>query len=219
MSGQDKRKTRKAKGKRYIIHDNGNHPFFVNVSGSKVVVEKNMDVYDFKQDKIIKHPPQEILRFTAKKVFLGKQSPYSYFDEFDPKEDIGNNILCQVGSQYILISDEIYQFAPVAGDTIKIFYSDIGLNDVPYPYAIGDKYIYMLTDKVAVEKSFFDMHDDLYKQFYTASTYMPMCLKGGPAHKELCKDKEKAKQYVKELETKQKKLKTKVLQERLVPIK
>jgi hypothetical protein len=41
------------------------------------------------------------------------------------------------------------------GDTIEKFYSDVGNNDVPYPYAIGKTLDLYSSDKVAVQKGFF----------------------------------------------------------------
>jgi hypothetical protein len=70
-----------------------------------------------------------------------------------------------------------------------------------------------MLDKVAVEKSFFNMKGDIYQQYYAGTTYLPMCLKGYQ-DTSICKDKEAAKARIKELKEKTVKLKKKVLQKR-----
>ena len=37
---------------------------------------------------------------------------------------------------------------------------------MPYPYAVGEKYIYFMIEKVAVPIEQFDMKGDLYSQYY-----------------------------------------------------
>jgi hypothetical protein len=59
----------------------------------------------------------------------------------------------------------MFEFSPVRDDFIVSFHSDLS-NDAPYAYAIGKKYVYLMSEGVAVEKSFFDVHKDLYHQFY-----------------------------------------------------
>lgn len=199
--------------KHYDIHDNGGRPFRVDIQGKKVTVWKNMDTYD-DNFKTISHPPKQILEFTADEVFVGKKSPKGGYDGLKPKEADGNSILLLVGSKYVYIGSEIYEFTPVKGDTIVKYYSDIGNSDVPYPYAVGKTHMYMLLDKVAVQLDFFDLKQDIYQQYYAASTYLPMCLKGYQ-DQSICKDKQAAKEQIAELKQKQIKLKSKVLQKRL----
>jgi hypothetical protein len=202
--------------KSYETHDNGGRPFRVDIQGNKVSVWKNMNKYDMVDGKFveIKNPAKQILEFTADEIFLGKKSPKGGYDGLKPKEAEGNSILLLVGSKYVFIGHEIFEFSVMPGDTIEMFYSDIGNSDVPYPYAVGKKYMYMILDKVAVEMDFFDLKKEIYQQFYAATTFLPMCLKG---HQDpsICKDKQAAKDRIAELKKKQKKLKTKLLQKRL----
>ncbi len=202
--------------KTYEIHDNGGRPFIVKVSGKTVLVEKNMDEFDMKDGKVITihHPAKELFTKTADQVFIGKKSPRGGYDGLKPSQAEGNSILLQTGSKYIYIGSEIYEFSPIKGDTIENYYSDIGNSDVPYPYAIGKTHVYIMLDKMAIEKSFFDMKADIYQQYYSATTYLPMCLKGhgNPAQ---CKDKVEAKRIIEDLKDKQKKMKTKQIQKRL----
>jgi hypothetical protein len=201
--------------KNYLIHDNGGRPFRVEIQGNEVTVFQNMDTYDRVDGKFltISKPEKQIKQFTADQVFVGKKSPQGGYDGLKPKEAEGNSILLQTGSKYVYIGSEIYEWTPVKGDTIEKYYSDIGNSDVPYPYAIGKTHVYIMLDKVAVEKSFFDMKNDIYQQYYAGTTYLPMCLKGyqDPS---ICKDKEAAKALIQELKEKTVKLKSKVLQKR-----
>jgi hypothetical protein len=194
--------------KTYEIHDNGGRPFVVTIEDRTVTVEKQKEEEGEVQSR------KKLFAKTVDEVFLGKKSPKGGYDGLNPSQAEGNSILLHHGAKYIYIGSEIYEFSPVKGDTIEAYYSDIGNSDVPYPYAIGKTHVYIMLEKVAVEKSFFDMKRDIYHQYYSATTYLPMCLKGhgNPA---ACKDKEAAKDIIEDLHQKQKKLRTKVLQKRL----
>jgi hypothetical protein len=201
--------------KSYFIHDNGGRPFRVEIQGKDVTVYKNMDAYDMVDGKFVtlSKPEKQIKEFTADTVFVGKKSSKGGYDGLKPKEAEGNSILLQTGSKYVYIGSEIYEWTPVQGDTIDAYYSNIGNSDVPYPYAVGKTYIYIMLDKVAIEKSFFNNKEDIYQQYYAGTTYLPMCLKGYQ-DLSLCKNKDAAKARVKELKEKTVKLKSKVLQKR-----
>jgi hypothetical protein len=144
-------------------------------------------------------------------VFVGKKSPTGGYDGLKPSEAEGNSILVKKGSKYIYIGHEIYEFSPVEGDTIEAYYSDIGNSDVPYPYAVGKTHVYILLEKAAVDKSFFDMKKGIYDQYYNATTRLDMCLRGFRD----CEDKEKAKATRKEMKSKTRRMKSKVIQKRL----
>jgi hypothetical protein len=108
----------------------------------------------------------------------------------------------------------IYEFKPMKDDTIELFYSDIGNSDVPYPYAVGKTHIYiLLDDHVAVSMNFFDLTKPIYEQYYHASSYLPMCLKGSQPTYE-CEDRKAARARIQELKQASKTFKVKVLQKR-----
>jgi hypothetical protein len=206
-------KTRRSKGKTYDIHDNGGRPFFVTVQGDSVTVEKNMDAYEMKEGVFVtlQKPRKKILEMKVDHVFIGKKSPTGGYDGLKPSEAEGNSILVKKGSKYIYIGHEIYEFSPVEGDTIEAYYSDIGNSDVPYPYAVGKTHVYILLEKAAVDKSFFDMKKGIYDQYYNATTRLDMCLRGFRD----CEDKEKAKATRKEMKSKTRRMKSKLIQKRL----
>jgi hypothetical protein len=201
--------------KEYFIHDNGGRPFRVEIQGMKVSVYKNMDTYEMVDGKFttFSNPEKLIKEFTAEEIFVGKKSSKGGYDGLKPKEAEGNSLLLRVGSKYVFVGHEIFEWAPVKGDTIEAYYSNIGNSDVPYPYAVGKTHMYIMLDKVAVENSYFDLKGDIYQQYYSGETYLPMCLKGYQ-DQSICKDKQAARERIAELKEKTVKLKTKLLQKR-----
>lgn len=161
--------TRKQTSKSYKIHDNGGRPFTVLIKGKNIEVIQHK--HRFERNKSgkfvdIEEPPKEVLSVKAEKAFIGKKSPTGGYDGLTLKEAEGNTILLKVGPKYIYIGSEIFEFTPMPNDEIQEYYSDIGNNDVPYPYAVGKTHIYIMLNHVAVEKSYFDMKKDIYEQFY-----------------------------------------------------
>ena len=156
---------------KYSIHDNGGTPFWVVITGKSVTVLKNMNKYELVDGKHteVQHPCKELFSIKADEVFVGKTSPTG------PKSPPGTAILCRVGSKYVYIGKEIYEFS--TNDVISKFYSDLGNSDVPYPYAVGEKYVYIMLDKVAIEKTLFNMKEDIYKQYYENMKVKKMKLK------------------------------------------
>jgi len=57
------------------------------------------------------------------------------------------------GRSYVFIGDSIYIFTPPEDDEILEFYSMIGGSDVPYPVAVGRKYLYFMNDMKCVLRS------------------------------------------------------------------
>ena len=166
------------------------------------------------KEELVTHkmPPKELMTFTASEIYTGKMSPHGV--DFAP----GNTVLLREGSKYIYIGSEIYQLELLPGDSIEQYYSDIGNNDVPYPYIQGKTHMYFMLEKVAIERSFFDMKKDIVNQYYEADTYIPMELKGHfvgkPRYTATKADKQKAKERIAELAAKIRKLRTKLLQAR-----
>jgi hypothetical protein len=153
----------------YEIHDNGGRPFRVTVRGKAVSVEKSMNTFKKVGGKFVDiiAPHKHLFDVQVEKVFVGKASPGGGYDGLKPSEAEGNSLLLQLpDNKFMYIGDYIYTFEPVRGDTILRYYSDIGNSDVPYPYAVGKTHIYIMLDRVAVEKSAFDMSEPIYEQYY-----------------------------------------------------
>ncbi len=199
----------------YKIHDNGGRPFHVKVRGNDVEIWKNMDTYEVKGGKFvdIHKDPKKLYDWTVDDVFVGKKSPGGGYDGLKAREADGNSILLKKGSKYVYIGSEIYEFTPLDGDTIEKYYSNIGNSDVPYPYAIGQKYIYLMIENVAVERGMFDLKDDVYQQYYGSTHGIEMCLKGH-GDQSLCKDKATAREKLADWKKRTRKIKRKVLQKR-----
>lgn len=185
--------------KTYETHDNGGRPFLVEVIGSHIIVYKNGEQLPLKQ----------LYETSTKNIFIGKKSPlWGGYNGLSSKEAIGNSMLLHLGEKYVFIGHEIYEFSSIEGDTIHTFYSDIGNSDVPYPYAIGENYIYIILDKVAIEKSYFDMKKPIYDQYYEPN-------RAKISIRQAYDISEKERDRVKELDQKKKKLKTKQIIKRI----
>jgi len=198
-----------SKTKIYETHDNGSRPFNVEIQGKNVSVYKNMDGFELVDGEMIyiPKPPKHLFRIKADELFIGKKSPHGGYAGLQPSKATGNSILLKIGSNYMFIGHEIYEFSPIDGDSIIAYYSDIGNSDVPYPYAIGKTHIYIMLNRVAVEKSYFDMKQDIYEQFYYENN-VKMC-KHGYGDKSICKDKEFVKKRLNEFKHKTHKLNSK----------
>ena len=196
-------KVNKSEKRRYETHHNGGRPFFVEIDGKNVTVSKNMNTFKLVKGKFVdvEAPPKHLFTKKATEIFIGKKSPGGGYDGLKPSEAEGNSILLKLGAnKYMFIGHEIYEFEPVAGDTIESYYSNIGNSDVPYPYAIGKTHVYIMLDKEAVEKSYFDMKKDIYEQFYFPQRVKDC--KNGFGDKTICKDKDYVKERLKEFEAK-----------------
>lgn len=187
----------------HLIHDNQRRPFTVHIQGTHVIVFRNIDDI----------PHKKVYETTADDIFIGKKSPGGGYDGLPAKEAVGNTILLRVGQKYIFIGEEIYEFSLVPGDTITKYYSDIGPNDVPYPYAIGKTYIYiLLEDKVAVEKSYFSLRAPIYDQYYFESRILTEMHNNPSAYTD--RDKEIARTRIAELHAKTTPLRTRQIEKR-----
>ncbi len=159
----------------YEIHDNGGRPFWVDVTegasiqGATVRIWKNMNDFDVVDGKFvtISKPRRHVMDIRATRVWIGKQSPNGSYDGLTDAEAEGNSILVRIGpKKYIFIGSEIYQFETPHDDVITQFYSNIGNNDVPYPYALGHEFVYVFLHREAIESTYFDMSEDIYEQYY-----------------------------------------------------
>lgn len=151
--------------KKYLIHDNGDRPYKVVISGNYV------EIFDKLKNNSYKGNP--FYECYTKKIFIGK-SPIcettlfsgAYGDDFD-----GNTILIlNESGEYIFIGQEIFSFFTYG--TIKEYVSHVGNSDVPYVYAI-DIYenIYLLSEDVilryARQATPIDYYDTPYKYYYS----------------------------------------------------
>ncbi len=145
----------KLEGKKYKILDNGGVPFLAYVSHKGIQVVKADDTNN------------RILNAYYFRYFIGDNDlnePGSA-----PKGKYpGNSILVKY-DDYIYIGSEIYKFKTIDNDRIKKYYSPVGNSAVPYPYAVGEKYVYFMLDKIAVPVEQINLKKDAYGQFYSES--------------------------------------------------
>jgi hypothetical protein len=152
--------------RKYYIHNNGGRPFKVTVEDNHVKVYKQ--TYSEQTYTYTKNPVLDII---AKKVFIGK-SPINEMTKFSlgygPKFD-GNSILLDMdNNKYIFIGDKILNFTALS--KITSFVSQVGNNDVPYPYAIDeDGRYYLLIENVILTIIDTEKYDDPYTYYYRHS--------------------------------------------------
>ena len=147
--------TKGSKGvKSYKILDNGGIPYDVDVYADHIEIVRIEDdirkevIYETKYDKL----------------WLGDNLLKDPL--YTPRGwNKGNSILVGIGpTTYVYIGSVIYRFE--APDEIVTYYSPVGNNDSPYPYAIGNEYSYFFLDMKRVLTSLLDRSQDGYTQFY-----------------------------------------------------
>lgn len=152
----------KSFNKTYKTHDNGGRPF-------KVKIGKNVDVYH-------NYGKYLIASYKPIRIFIGKSlfDDMTAFSRGHGKKFDGNSILLQIGNnKYIQIGWEIFSFNSLTD--IKEFYSPIGNNDVPYPYAIDiNDNNYMLIENVIVkiDKKLLKNNENIYQYYYENEKYL-----------------------------------------------
>lgn len=142
---------------KYVIHDNYGRPFIVDDTKS----EKNVVVYRTKDED---ERGAKVLRMPYERIFVGdnllKDKNYAEFGWAK-----GNSLLLQSSEKrFIYVGDCIFSFEPVEDDIIVKYYSPVGNNDVPYPYAVGKKYVYFMWDKTYYPVELFDLKKDASMQ-------------------------------------------------------
>jgi len=94
----------------------------------------------------------ERFEFIAEQIFIGN-SPKSAIteevDAFGPDYDGNSFLLYLSGLKYVFIGDCIYSFTSY--DMIETYISNVGNNDVPYPYAIDKSgNIYLMIENIVL---------------------------------------------------------------------
>lgn len=138
----------------YYIHDNGGRPFKIVVRGGKVSVYARNDD-DIMADSYNLTP---LVKFNAAKTFVGKsvRNVMTEFGNGFGDQFKGNTLLLLLKDadvnpgakpKYVFIGESIFSFT--TRKPIQSYYSPVGNNDSPYPFAIDtDKNIYLLWNKV-----------------------------------------------------------------------
>jgi hypothetical protein len=151
----------------YEINDNAAFPFVVFDYGGRVDIYNN----HFNETSNKGELKNKLMDVKYDRIFIGDNElndPYWAFKRGVAK---GNTILLQTGKdKYMFIGKGVLSFSTKNGDTIRKFYSPIGGNYDSFPYAIGDKYVYLLNDKKYAPIGEFDTTKDVCKQYYCYNT-------------------------------------------------
>lgn len=152
--------TRKLKGKKYKIHDNGGVPFIVyDKNGSVDIYEQHFNLKEDKYDE-----PVFFKTIPYKRIFLGDDPKGFGYKEPGTK---GNSILLELKSgKFLFIGWNIQEFQLLEGDEAVHYYSPIGNSDVPYPYLIGKTHTYFMIEEKVVPNEYLDHTRDPYGQLY-----------------------------------------------------
>ena len=103
-------------------------------------------------------------------IFIGDDAYcYSGKKRYMKKEPfaLGNSILIKLSKhKYISIGWKVEEFK--TEDEIVKYVSPIGNSDVPYPYAIGTKYTYLMIENIYIENEFLKIYgnEDPYDVYY-----------------------------------------------------
>ena len=151
----------------YEINDNAAFPFVVFDYGGRVDIYNN----HFNETNNKGELKNKLMDVKYDRIFVGDNDlndPYWTFKRGIAK---GNTILLQTSKdKYMFIGKGILSFSTKNGDTIRKFYSPIGGNYDSFPYAVGDKYVYLLNDKKYAPIGEFDTTKDVCKQYYCYNT-------------------------------------------------
>lgn len=147
----------------YIVQDNGNEPFIVYVYPSTIEVYRHRRINEYQNVYYILD--KKIVDTTYLEIFIGDNelshtnyAPYGVYP--------GNSILVHViGHRYLFIGHEVFSFT-IPDDIIQEYYSPVGDNMVPYPYAIGQTRTYFMLDRISISNDVLDLEKDGYSQFY-----------------------------------------------------
>jgi hypothetical protein len=159
------RKVKTGNYKSYKILDNGSEPFIANVYPTNVEVYKQK--YTLINNNIEKYiVDKKIINIPYTDIFIGDNTLKD--PSYAPKGMWpGNSLLIKIkNDNYIHVGREIYSFETIDKENIKEYYSPVGNSVVPYPYAIGENYTYLMLDRVAIPNKLFDFKKDIYGQFY-----------------------------------------------------
>lgn len=164
--------TKRIKGKRqFTMLDNGGYPFVVLDHGGSVDIYKRDFDYDTHEDHTFESKKLKELNYT--KLFVGKPHPdknneNSYNTLALNGKAKGNSLLLEHNDgTYTYVGIDVKTFKPVDGEKILKYYSPIGVSAVPYPYAVGEKYTYLVSfEDVYIPNSELDLKEDVYMQYY-----------------------------------------------------
>lgn len=177
----------------YSTHDNGGRPFRVEIRGEKEVALFQRDKASLDTDEDLYESEPLMVWPNVDKVWVGK-SPLTKMTAFSgghgPKFD-GNSLLLELPSgDCVYVGESVDQFRPLA--PIVKYVSEVGNNDVPYPFALDrDGRYYLMTEGVIltdVPKG----TEDIYEWYYDRHYMTPELQRTRKGHKKLTKQEREA---------------------------
>jgi len=161
------------KGRRYEIHNNGGRPYVVEdfPKEKRVIIYKN----NVDDDTGVSSLGEKLHEIKYMAIWLGDSASSELYGEFEK----GNTVVIQKSkNDYIAISAEnIFSFSLDAGEEVVKFIAPIGNSDVPYPFIIGTKNVYLLLDLVKLPVELMDINAEPYMQFYGINEFSGKGLK------------------------------------------
>ena len=147
----------------YEINDNASFPFVVFQYEGSVDIYNNRYNETFNKEEL----NNKLMSVKYEQIFLGDNDLNDAYWTFKRGIAKGNTILLHLGKgKYILIGKGIVSFSTKNGDIIRNFYSSIGGNYDSFPYAVGDKYVYLINEKKYAPIGEFDINKDVCRQYY-----------------------------------------------------
>ena len=148
----------------YEINDNAAFVFVVfDYGGGRATIYNNHFNEEINRGEL----DNKLMDVQYEEIFLGDNGRNDPYWRFKRGVERGNNILFTTGKgKYIFVGKGIHSFSTINDDTIRKFYSPMNGNYESIPYAVGDKYIYLLNDKKYAAISEFDEKMDAIRQYY-----------------------------------------------------
>jgi len=152
----------------YKINDNASFPFVVFDYGSgRASIYNNRFNEETNQGEL----SGKLMDISYERIFPGDNERNDAYWRFKRGVERGNTVMFQTGKdKYIFVGKGIHSFSSINSDTIRNFYSPMGGNYDSYPYAQGDKYIYLLQEQKYARGSDFDEKTDAIRQYYCYDT-------------------------------------------------
>lgn len=150
--------------KQYEILDNGGTSFIATVMPSSSQVKIQKMEYDSENDE--QRVGNTVLNMEYEGIFIGDNDLEC--NAYAEKGKMpGNSILIKESDgKYISVGWNICSFKTIDNESIVSYYSGVGNSWVPYPYAVGEKYVYFMLEGRAMSRNLLDINRDCYEQFY-----------------------------------------------------
>lgn len=120
----------------YLTHNNYDRPYRIIIEDTKIII-------------IDENKNKEIMSVIPIEIWIG-ESPLSKMTEFSGgygDKFKGNSILLYIDDYYLFIGHQIFSFK--TEHKIINYVSEVGNNDVPYPYAIdSENNYYLMIEKI-----------------------------------------------------------------------